>query len=309
MNLSEAVQLFLDSMRGVNSDKTVAWYAERLAVLVDHFGGDRALTAITIGDLRKYRMAVLSIEKRYGKRGSRPQENGHLSLFTVNATLKAAKRLFSWLHTEGILENNPAARLELPPIPTTTRTGVNDDDAEKIIHAARTKPRDYALVLFLRDTGCRIGGACSLRLEDLDLQRCQATVVEKGSQQRVVYFGEAAAKAIQVWLELRPDWVTHSQVFCSYGGKPLIERGVYEVFRRLAAEAGVDENWSPHQWRHRKARKMLGNGANLQQVSQLLGHKSIEVTSRFYGKLAEGQLRDAYFRYYEEEDGEDQGDD
>ena len=56
MNISEALHLFLESRRGILSDETLAWYASRLGCLVA-FLEDKDIDAITIHDLRRYRLS------------------------------------------------------------------------------------------------------------------------------------------------------------------------------------------------------------------------------------------------------------
>jgi site-specific recombinase XerD len=70
--------------------------------------------------------------------------------------------------------------------------------------------RDRAIILFLADTGCRVGGVCALHLGDVDLPRKLATLAEKGEKTRKVPFSAATAQTLQEWLEVRPtdkgDW-------------------------------------------------------------------------------------------------------
>lgn len=303
MNTEEAAEAFLASMSGLRAEKTISWYRNLLIPFARHFPG-RDIETLTLNELRGYRAHLVKKDTIYGGGSTHKAEKGHLSPWTIHAGVKAIRRLFAWLYEEGIISNNPALRLEIPPLPSETKQGISDDDAEKMVRASRMSPRDYAILVFIRDTGCRIGGLTSLKISNLNLKarhekdRYRALVTEKGQKDRIIFMSKAAYNAIRTWLEVRPDWINHDYVFTTYGGKPLTEVGVYEIFRRLARQTGVDESWSPHEWRHRFARKLLSNGANLQHVSQILGHNSITVTSRFYGKLALGQIEDAYERYY-----------
>lgn len=303
MKINKAIDLFLQSLSGVRSQATIRWYNDLLRRFAACFA-DRLIDEITIYDLRSYRSELVEKRTRYGGGSTHPEEAEGLSPFTIHASIKAVKRFFSWCHEEELIPSNPASRLEVPPLPRKTRKGINDEDADKMIRTAKAHPRDYAILCFVRDTGCRIGGVTSLKISNLNLnsnvdaERLQAVVYEKGAQDRTVYLTPTALKALEAWMEIRPDWVSHDLAFTTYGGKPLTEKGVYEIFRRIAQQANIRENWSPHEWRHRFAKTLLSNGANLQQVSQMLGHKSITVTSQFYGKLAQNQVQEAYQRYY-----------
>ena len=299
MNFSEATQLFLDSMIGIRSDKTVQWYRESLLSAMKVIG-DVNVHNITITELRKYRVFMTGKTTKYGGDSDHPQQKGTLSPWTIHDRIKAVKRFFTWLHDEGHIAENPAIRLETPRPPVKPKPGVSDTDAEKMLRAVRGSARDYAIMVFVRDTGCRLGGVTNLKISGLDLDSKikTAQVSEKGDQDRTVYISDQAADALVAWFQARPDWVNHDIVFTTYGGKPISEHGTYEIFRRAAEDAGVKKHWSPHEWRHRFAKKMIANGANLQQVSQILGHKKIGITSEFYGQLPDEEIAKAYKRYY-----------
>jgi len=57
---------------------------------------------------------------------------------------------------------------------------------------------------------------------------------------------------------------------------------------------------TPHQWRHRLGRKLTRNGMPLNLASQLLGHKTVVVTTRYYGTLAIDALQGAMDYYYQD---------
>src|SRR5258707_371358 len=58
-------------------------------------------------------------------------------------------------------------------------------------------------------------------------------------------------------------------------GEALKPGGIYLLLKRLALSCGVTSRWNPHSWRHGAARGMLRRGANLAQVSQILGHSDV----------------------------------
>lgn len=306
MDTDEAVKSFVASLQGFRSQNTVDWYNYHLSHFAKHFPS-KDIRTLTITDLRGYR-AYVATRNALPKHHQTKEIKKHLSPYTVHSSVKCVRRFFKWLYDEGVITQNPALRLEVPPLPKETREGISDEDADKMIKASRGTTRDYAILLFVRDTGARLGGVTDLKLSSLNFKsrdphiKNRVKITEKGEQDRYVYMEDATVRAMEAWLEARPEWASHDFVFCTHHGAPLTEMGVYEIFRRIARQAGVKSNWSPHQWRHRFARRLLNRGANLQQVSQMMGHASITVTSRYYGKLAQGDVQDAYYRYHDEED-------
>jgi len=135
------------------------------------FLGDSELEKVTVDDLRRFHAGL---------------EARDLSAFTVRAHLRAIKIFFRWCAEEGLLESDPSRRLKLPRAPDQEPKAISREDVERMIEAALTA-RDRAIVEFLADTGCRVGGLVGLRLSDLDLERGRAVVREKGQRCRTVY--------------------------------------------------------------------------------------------------------------------------
>jgi len=301
VNVEEAVKSFLLSMQGVRSPATIAWYKNRLSSLVAFVGAGTQLEHVTLEDLRRWRAALAERNVRWGANSSRPAVEGGLSSWTLYGHVKTARALFRWLVAESVLQKNIADRLELPHRSKIPRRGVDDKVADAIIAVARTGcERDYALIMFMAETACRVGGIAGLRVGDLDLENGRATVVEKGlgghGLGRTVFFGKETAKAIRAWLKVRPA-SADDHVFLGVNGA-LRESGVYQCVERLARRAGIQGlGWNPHNWRHSAARSLLQRGASLAHVSQILGHSDIEVTARFYASFSVVELQDAFVRY------------
>lgn len=279
ITVSRALSLFLLSLEGIKSPATITWYRQRLAGLETQLGR-KGIGQVKVSDLRKWRAALSQRRK--------------LSVWTLHGHVRAARRLFAWLVQEGRLKVSPAKRLELPRLTYEPRKGIEYNDMLKMIAAARGSPRDYALVLFLADTACRCGGVVNLKVEDLELARSRATVIEKGSKARTVYLHRPTCLAMRAYIGGRKTGPVFLNQWTGEGLKP---SGIYQVLERLAAAAGVTKRWNPHSWRHGAARGMLRRGANLAQVSQILGHTDVSVTVRFYGSFVDEELAAAHARY------------
>lgn len=167
---------------------------------------------------------------------------------------------------------------------------------------AKDNIRDYAMLKFAADTGCRASGIAGLRWSDLDIERGRAIVYEKGrggyGKGRTVYFLAETASALR---QLRDQTEEKDGfVFKRKKGntsKGLTPSGVYRVFFRIAKQSGTRGKYSPHQWRHWRARKWAERGMNLGVIAQLLGHTDVKVTSEYYGTFADADLQKAHQKY------------
>lgn len=305
-----AITTFMSSRIGVVSPKTLRINEQYLGSLAEYFGAERAVETVTLADLRCWRASLFAREVKYVSESTwRPTEKGKLSVHTIHGMVRMCRQFFKWLVTEGLLETDPARRLELPALPKGPPKSISDADVAKMLDAVSESPRDLALLWFLRDTGCRLGGVATARLRDLDLDRGTVIVWEKGrGGQRVaraVFLKETALAALRTWLAERPGSIgldgkeTTDAIFVNsrFPHAALTEGAIYRLVKRIAEKAGVLHHANPHAFRHGLARRMLQNGAPLGAVSEVLGHSDIKVTHEFYGVYVSQELKDAHTRW------------
>lgn len=281
-----AIATFLEIDGMGKSKETKKWYEKRLLVFMR-----------SIGNQPLDEISEMNLFNWYKK-----LENSKLAPDTKHGYIRAIKKLFKFLYTRQIITTNIAQELKLPKLPKRGKKGINDNNVIAILKAAKNKPRDYALILFLESTNARRGGIAGLKISDLAINDpeplCRrANVHEKGDTDRTVIMSADALQAIKKWLDIRPK--KSNYIFTSRTGKPLTPDGVSEIIDRYKVKLGLSGNCSPHQWRHRWCRKQIQNHMPLPQVSQLAGHKSIVVTANFYGVFAMDELQEAYDRYYQ----------
>ena len=287
MKLSEVIEALAIATRADGrSPRTVQAYREKLGHLV-RFLGDPPIEAVTVDDLRRW---VADMHDR------------GLSLFTISTRGKAVRRLFTWLESEGLLDDNPAHKVKLPHPKRRTPKGLSRDDVLALLAACEgSEPadlRDKAAICLLYDSGCRAAELCGLELDALDLERGLALIVGKGDKSRYAMFGPATAAAIAAWLEARPD--RGNCVFVglnqrSKGG--LTPNGLWQIINRRAKQAGIEGPVSVHGFRHSFSRAYLMSGGDLGALSQTLGHSDVRTTVDYYGVFAVGQLQELHRRH------------
>ena len=288
MLLTQAIEaLTVATIADGRSHKTAHDYGQRLAMLAA-FLGDRDVASITADDLRRFVADLRSRDTRYTGHVYRPVKAGGLSPATVAGHVRAIKRLFSFLVDDGVIDGNPARRLKVQKLPKGREPkAISLEDLQAMLAATAgddaAQLRDRALLLFLTDTGCRVGGLVGLRLADLDLESGAAWVIEKGSKRRAVFFTERTAEALARWLAIRPEG--SDRVFVRVdlrdAGQGLTALGVSQILRRVGLRAGVTGAHNPHSFRHAFAREYLGNGGDLATLADLLGHADIGTTSMY----------------------------
>jgi integrase/recombinase XerD len=217
-----------------------------------------------------------------------------------------------FLVDEGWRADDPT--LDLPSISVTDLLpkALSEEETERLLGAVvGTGPlvlRDRALLEVLYGTGARVSEIVGLNLGDVadavespDLPLVR--VLGKGDKERVVPLGRLSRDALADWLSgqgrrlLEPKkWRRRGDaeaVFLNARGGRLSRVGAFGVVKKYAARVGLEAKVSPHVLRHSCATHMLGRGADVRVVQELLGHASIATTQR-YTKVSPEHLRRAY---------------
>jgi len=247
------------------------------------------LEKISADDLRGFVVSLREQNIKWQGHKWRKPVQGSLSPFTVQSYVRAVKRLFNWLEENERIDQNPARKLKKPSLPKTTPKETSIEDIRKLLDAAKESKRDYAIILFLVDTGCRVGGLVGLRVQDLNFEDGSALVTEKGRKSRYVFFRDVTRVALQEWLAERPQDTDY--VFVSQRGRMMTTYGVNQMLERLKVKAGINGRVNPHAFRHAFAKLYLMSGGDLGSLSDLMGHTDVKVTKQFYSVFLKEELK------------------
>ena len=277
-----------------------------------HLGGIRNLAENTRrayrGDLvafldwtRREGVAPLSITHRDLRAYLSELARAGYSSRTVARHLSALRGLYRWMLREGRCASAAVAALSSPKLARTLPRTMSDEDAGRLLATCGGEGpvdlRDRAFLELLYATGARVSEAAGLSLGDLDLAQGQVRLFGKGSKERLVPLYRTAVERLARYLaDGRPRLVRPGRpveaLFVSTRGNPMSADALRTVFERRVAEAGLDPALTPHAMRHTFATELLGGGADLRSVQELLGHESL-ATTQIYTHLTVERLREA----------------
>jgi integrase/recombinase XerD len=160
--------------------------------------------------------------------------------------------------------------------------------------------RDVAILELLYASGLRASELCDLKLRDTNLQVGCVRVLGKGMKERIVPLGKAAREAIERYLlDCRPrlERAPSELLFLSRTGKPLERVGLWMLIEKYGRKSGLLKSISPHVLRHCFASHLLGGGADLRVVQELLGHSDI-ATTQIYTHVDQTRLKAVHEKYH-----------
>ena len=296
MEISAAAEQYLRYVADVRrlSPATVRAYRSDLADLADAVGPSR----IQDVDLEMLRNWMWRASERGDARS------------TLARRAASVRTFFAWALDANLIGTDPAVRLVAPKRGRTLPKVASAEGLAQLLdelgQSARAggdpiELRDHAMLELLYGAALRVSELCALDLTDLDGGRHTARVWGKGSKERVVPYGGAAARALDAYLVRgRPALVVSDTarraLFLGARGARIGSRTVYDVVaRRVGVVTGG--NIGPHALRHSGATHLLDGGADLRSVQEMLGHASLG-TTQIYTHVARQRLRDLHAEHH-----------
>lgn len=223
---------------------------------------------------------------------------------TLARRLAAIRVFLRYLTLHGIDTTATLAQLERPKPERDLPMVLSRAQVNQLIAAPDPKhrffDRDVAILELLYASGLRASELCDLQLRDVNLPVGCVRVIGKGMKERVVPFGRAAAEAIKRYLlDCRPN-LNHGNidwVFLSRSGKPLERVALWMLVKKHVIKSGVHHDVSTHVLRHCFATHLLGGGADLRIVQELLGHSDV-TTTQIYTHVDSQRLKSIHEKYH-----------
>ena len=288
-SLMEGIESFLHHEETVRnlSPNTIKAYAGDLVEMADVVEKGGAASAADV-DLLALRRHLSKLKER------------GLHTRSIARKISSIRALFRWLATEGTIATDPTMSLRVPkrgrPLPRFLSRG----DVDRLLV---TPPedgwqglRDRAILETLYSTGARVAEAAGMDLGDVDLAEGVVTLTGKGRKERVAGLGRPAVRSIEAYLRaIGAVGVRRHRdaLFLNRAGGRLTVRGIARLLEKCARAAGLPAGTSPHVLRHSFATHLLDAGANLREVQEMLGHKSV-ATTQIYTHLTLESLRRVY---------------
>jgi integrase/recombinase XerC len=211
---------------------------------------------------------------------------------SVARKLACLKTFFKLLVREGRLKSNPAELIAAPRLPKKLPMFLAEDEAAAVVEmpsgGSFAKLRDRAILELLYGSGMRVGELVGLNDDHLDMPQRLVRVLGKGKKQRIVPFGEFAARSLADYMEERdrlslaePEEKGTIPVFVSRRGHRLDARDIQRLVEKTRMQLPSGRRLTVHTLRHSFATHLLERGADLRAIQELLGHSSLATTQKY----------------------------
>ncbi len=281
----EALSAFLDHLAHERraSPRTGEAYGAAvhayLAFLQRHLGQIPdldSLAKVSTADLRAY--------LAFRRTGERP-----LGPRSMSQNLSAIRAFHRFIDVRLGVANAAIGLVRGPRVRPGVPRPVGEDEAAGLLTEAAANGeqpawiglRDRAVLTLLWGCGLRISEALALTCGDAPFPEA-LRIHGKGGKTRLAPVLPAVREAVDAYLATVP-WPTapDAPLFMAARGGPLKPRHVQAMMQRLRGRLGLGERATPHALRHSFATHLLGAGADLRAIQELLGHASLSTTQRY----------------------------
>jgi len=206
---------------------------------------------------------------------------------SIARKLAAVRGLFRYLADGGRLRADPTVGIATPRTRRRLPVHLTLDDVDRLLATPRADTlagrRDRAIFELLYSSGLRVSELTGLDWDHLDPEAGLVRVLGKGRKERVVPVGRHALRALDAY---RAACVAAGQrrsgpIFRNVRGGRLTARSVARLMERHVVASGTAAKATPHSLRHTFATHLLGAGADLRAIQELLGHASLSTTQRY----------------------------
>ena len=221
---------------------------------------------------------------------------------SIARKLAAVRAFFRFCVRTRRVAADPTTGIATPQVRRALPTHLSLDEVDRLLAVPRRDTvlgrRDRAVLELLYSSGLRVSELTGLDWERLDTESGAVRVLGKGRKERVVPVGRPALRALAGYRSgcaAAGLAVTRGPVFRNRAGGRLTPRSVARLMARDVAASGTPTRATPHSLRHTFATHLLGAGADLRAIQELLGHASLSTTQR-YTHVDLRRLMDAYDR-------------
>lgn len=225
----------------------------------------------------------------------------------INRKLSGIRGLYMYLYKNDYIDHNITDKLDFKKVhqkmkrPLTTRDVVNLIDViyngENYFEGRRKasymnrKQRDIALFTAYLGTGCRVSELVNLNINDVDFETSSFIVTRKGGDRQEVFMPLQVENEMLKHVEERlsnENIKDSDPLFISRNGKRILPQTVEKNLKGYCIAAGITDpdKMHPHALRRTFACNMIADGVDIKMVAELMGHRNIEVTHRYYTQYA-----------------------
>ncbi len=224
-----------------------------------------------------------------------------ISTKSMARKLTAIKSFHHFLMLEKEVSEDIAKSYKSPKIEKSLPKVLSVDEVVSILNQIDSSTdlglRNQALLELIYGSGLRVSELLDIEMGDIHLNQGYIIVKGKGSKERMVPISDPSVIALRDYIIKSREHLLHQVktpfLFVNQKGSRLSRQGFFKLLKKLAHDAGVETDCSPHTLRHSFATHLLENGMDLRTLQSLLGHEDIS-TTQIYTHISQKRIQEIY---------------
>ena len=266
------------------------------------------LNEVTLRDLNGFKAYLKEYESEYispsGRVIKRVRTNNE---YGINRKLSGVRGLFLYLYKNDYIDHNVTDKLDFKKLHQKMKRPLSTNDVMSLIDVIyngenyfegrsrasylNRKQRDIALFTAYLGTGCRVSELVNLNITDVAFESSSFIVTRKGGDRQEIFMPIQVENEMLKYVEERlgdEETKDTDPLFISRNGKRILPQTVEKNLKNYCRAAGIcdPEKMHPHALRRTFACNLIADGIDIKMVAELMGHKNIEVTHRYYTQYA-----------------------
>ena len=226
--------------------------------------------------------------------------------------MSALRSFYGYYFKHQIIEKNPTLFVDMPKLHEKAIVRLDTDEVaslldfvehggdeltgQKKVYYEKTKNRDLAIITLLLGTGIRVSECVGLDIQDVDFKNNGITVVRKGGNEMVIYFGEEVEHALKQYLYTTREAATplpghENALFLSTQRRRMGVQAVENMVKKYARQVTPNKKITPHKLRSTYGTTLYKETGDIYLVADVLGHKDVNTTKKHYAAIDEDRRR------------------
>ena len=222
-------------------------------------------------------------------------DNLKLTNRTISNILSALRNFYNYLLDEKYIKTNIFKVVSNPKLDKKLPNFLSIEDFHKIIESISIDTpldlRNRLIIEMLYATGVRVSELVNIKISDINFNEQSIRIMGKGRKERIVFYGEYAKDILDKYLDIRNN--SNEYLIQNNKGNKITSRGIEKIIDKVVSVACINNNVSPHTFRHTFATHLLNSGCEIKSVQELLGHSSLN-TTEVYTHITSEYLKSEY---------------
>ncbi|MFO0703447.1 MAG: tyrosine-type recombinase/integrase [Patescibacteria group bacterium] len=266
-SLNSFVRLFVDELtRSGKSQYTTIAYKKDLEQFDDYLRslGKNEVSSVGKQDIEGFIQSLIQ-EKNYTKK-------------SASRKLNSIRTFFRFLKSKNAVEINIAGDISHPKYEQAPPRILTKLEYRGLRDASKDDARTYSIIELLLQTGMKIGELANLKLEDI--REGELIIRASGKNvSRTIPLNKASEMALKAYIKVRPPF-PDTHIFITRTGRPMLIRNIRQIVHRCFMDVGI-QNATVNDLRNTFIAHQLTNGASLEYIAKIVGHRRLSSTERF----------------------------